>query len=425
MRISTTRSWSRGAKGWVANLHRALEIRVGQLLGKTPHIWRDPKLQGNDFFAETLVDRLKRVAVLVTVVSPRYIRSEWTRKELDEFWKAAEAQGGVRFAEQVARLQGAQDAGADREPAAGAAGAARLRVLPDRSRNRQGPRARRSLRRRGAARVLAQARRSGARDLRAARTDRGRGREGARAAGRARDRVPRRHDQRLARAARDAPPRLACSRATPCCRRRRCPTSRRSSAPRSAPICRRRRCRCTCSAAPTASSPRGTRSRSSKSRTSSRSSARPKAGSRACCGFRRDSRSRTSGRSTCSNRIRDRSADGEGLRSARDARSRISARWCRTRLEARAQRHPAPGTQHPAPAPARRGGRAQQPSTQHPAPPCRSVYLVYDQRDADAIGPWADAAVRAPGRSPASDFRRGRDRGPGVPRGEPAHAATA
>jgi hypothetical protein len=87
-----------GRKGWVANLHRALEIRVGQLLGKTPHIWRDPKLQGNDFFAETLVDRLKRVAVLVTVVSPRYIRSEWTRKELDEFWKAAEAQGGVRFA---------------------------------------------------------------------------------------------------------------------------------------------------------------------------------------------------------------------------------------------------------------------------------------------------------------------------------------
>jgi hypothetical protein len=90
-----------GRKGWVANLHRALEIRVGQLLGKTPHIWRDPKLQGNDFFAETLVDRLKRVAVLVAVVSPRYIRSEWTQKELHEFWKAAEGQGGVRFAEKA------------------------------------------------------------------------------------------------------------------------------------------------------------------------------------------------------------------------------------------------------------------------------------------------------------------------------------
>jgi hypothetical protein len=90
-----------GRKGWVANLHRALEIRVGQLLGKQPHIWRDPKLQGNDFFAETLVRRLRRVAVLIAVISPRYIRSEWAQKELHEFWQAAEEQGGVRFAEKA------------------------------------------------------------------------------------------------------------------------------------------------------------------------------------------------------------------------------------------------------------------------------------------------------------------------------------
>lgn len=88
-----------GRKGWVANLHRALEVRVGQLLGKEPHIWRDPKLSGNDFFAETLVERLNRVAALVPVVSPRYVRSEWTLRELSEFCKAAEQQGGVRFRE--------------------------------------------------------------------------------------------------------------------------------------------------------------------------------------------------------------------------------------------------------------------------------------------------------------------------------------
>jgi hypothetical protein len=90
-----------GRKGWVANLHRALEIRVGQLLGKAPHIWRDPKLQGNDFFAETLIERLRRVALLVAVVSPRYIRSEWTQRELKEFWRAAETQGGIRMAEKA------------------------------------------------------------------------------------------------------------------------------------------------------------------------------------------------------------------------------------------------------------------------------------------------------------------------------------
>jgi hypothetical protein len=85
-----------GRKGWVANFHRALEVRVAQLLGKSPHIWRDPKLAGNDLFAETLVERLRRVAVLVSVVTPRYLKSEWTLRELTEFFKAAEEQGGLK-----------------------------------------------------------------------------------------------------------------------------------------------------------------------------------------------------------------------------------------------------------------------------------------------------------------------------------------
>jgi hypothetical protein len=84
-----------GRKGWVANFHRALEVRVGQLLGKSPKIWRDPKLSGNDLFEETLIDQLKQVALLVSVVSPRYLKSEWTIRELNEFWRAAEEQGGI------------------------------------------------------------------------------------------------------------------------------------------------------------------------------------------------------------------------------------------------------------------------------------------------------------------------------------------
>jgi hypothetical protein len=86
-----------GGKGWVTNLHRALEIRVGQLLGKPPEIWRDPKLTGNDAFGGALIERLRCVAALISVVSPRYVRSDWARKELAEFWKAAEEQGGIHF----------------------------------------------------------------------------------------------------------------------------------------------------------------------------------------------------------------------------------------------------------------------------------------------------------------------------------------
>ena len=86
-----------GGKGWVTNLHRALEVRVAQLLGKPSHIWRDPKLDGNDIFEDALVKRLRDVAALISVVSPRYVKSEWARRELAEFWKAAEEQGGVCF----------------------------------------------------------------------------------------------------------------------------------------------------------------------------------------------------------------------------------------------------------------------------------------------------------------------------------------
>jgi TIR domain len=90
-----------GRKGWVANLHRALEVRLAQLLGKEPQIWRDPKLAGNDVLATALMERVRRVAALVAVISPRYIKSEWTRKELSEFFQAAEGQGGVRIGDKA------------------------------------------------------------------------------------------------------------------------------------------------------------------------------------------------------------------------------------------------------------------------------------------------------------------------------------
>ena len=86
-----------GQKGWVSAFHRVLEIRLGQLLGRHASIWRDPKLQGNDIFADRLVDRLPRVAVLASIVSPRYLKSDWCMRELREFWKASATTGGVRI----------------------------------------------------------------------------------------------------------------------------------------------------------------------------------------------------------------------------------------------------------------------------------------------------------------------------------------
>ncbi|HEX8652464.1 MAG TPA: DUF4062 domain-containing protein [Pyrinomonadaceae bacterium] len=86
-----------GLDGWVETLHERLGVRLSQLLGEEVRIWRDPKLQGNDYFADSLVLRVSKVAILVSILSPRYVKSEWCMREITEFCKAAELQGGIRL----------------------------------------------------------------------------------------------------------------------------------------------------------------------------------------------------------------------------------------------------------------------------------------------------------------------------------------
>ncbi|HVT59917.1 MAG TPA: hypothetical protein VHR45_16145 [Thermoanaerobaculia bacterium] len=79
-----------GEEGWITHLHRALGVRLAQLLGEEPRIWRDPKIQGNDYFDTAILDKLPKTALLISVISPRYLKSDWCRKELEEFSQLAE-----------------------------------------------------------------------------------------------------------------------------------------------------------------------------------------------------------------------------------------------------------------------------------------------------------------------------------------------
>jgi len=90
-----------GEPGWISELHRLLEIRVAQVRGQKPKIWRDQKLQGNDVFADTILERLPRIAALVSVLSPRYVQSEWCNRELKEFYRIAERTGGARIGDKA------------------------------------------------------------------------------------------------------------------------------------------------------------------------------------------------------------------------------------------------------------------------------------------------------------------------------------
>ena len=73
---------------WVTRLHKDLERRLNQYLGSAVAMWRDSRLQGNDYLTPAIEQHLKRVAVMVSVVSPRYFQSDWCRQELNWFLDA-------------------------------------------------------------------------------------------------------------------------------------------------------------------------------------------------------------------------------------------------------------------------------------------------------------------------------------------------
>ena len=82
-------------KGWVTQFHAALKTMLSQQLGCTAEIWRDEKLQGNDIFTDEILEQFPRTATLVSVLSPRYIKSEWCTKEINEFCQVAQRNGGL------------------------------------------------------------------------------------------------------------------------------------------------------------------------------------------------------------------------------------------------------------------------------------------------------------------------------------------
>lgn len=90
-------------KGWISDFHRSLEVRLSQILGNRPVIWRDDRLQGNDFFGPEIVAQFPKLKVLVSIITPRYLKSEWCTREIEEFYKAAELTGGVSI-ENKARI---------------------------------------------------------------------------------------------------------------------------------------------------------------------------------------------------------------------------------------------------------------------------------------------------------------------------------
>ena len=81
---------------WVSDLHQRLKVRLHQLVGGPVSIWRDVKLTGNDVFDDALIERLERARILISILSPRYLQSEWCVRELESFVAAAKSNCGIQ-----------------------------------------------------------------------------------------------------------------------------------------------------------------------------------------------------------------------------------------------------------------------------------------------------------------------------------------
>src|SRR4029077_19850418 len=81
--------------GWVDRFHTSLKAFLSSSIGEEAKIWRDPKLRGGDVFGEEIVSQFSKTALLVSILSPRYLKSEWCIKEVNEFCRVAEQTGGV------------------------------------------------------------------------------------------------------------------------------------------------------------------------------------------------------------------------------------------------------------------------------------------------------------------------------------------
>lgn len=86
---------SDGDKGWITRFHASLKALLSMRLGGDAKIWRDEKLRGNDILSEEIMARLRASAVLVSVVSSRYLKSEWCTREAREFCDHAQRSGGL------------------------------------------------------------------------------------------------------------------------------------------------------------------------------------------------------------------------------------------------------------------------------------------------------------------------------------------
>ncbi len=82
------------ATGWVSVFYETLENEVRQRLGRTDvALWKDDELRYDQSLSRQLTETVRASAILVVMLSPGYVSSDWCRRERTAFLEAVRARG--------------------------------------------------------------------------------------------------------------------------------------------------------------------------------------------------------------------------------------------------------------------------------------------------------------------------------------------
>lgn len=81
--------------GWITRFHKKLATLLSTRLGSEVKIWRDPRLGDGQVLENEIITQLQQSAIMLSVISPRYLKSEWCTREMTAFCEHAQRSGGL------------------------------------------------------------------------------------------------------------------------------------------------------------------------------------------------------------------------------------------------------------------------------------------------------------------------------------------
>src|SRR5208283_4718284 len=73
--------------GWVTTLINSIQIRLAQRLGRSDaySLWMDYELAQHVKLTPQIMDALRQTAIMIIILSPGYLASEWCKRERNTF----------------------------------------------------------------------------------------------------------------------------------------------------------------------------------------------------------------------------------------------------------------------------------------------------------------------------------------------------